>query len=424
MVISNDTAFQPRIAEALRTLRSLHLFQTVFQHGVGLAWARALEAMDRRIPAEAASAYGEWFHRLAASGWEGDGWRAQLAQAVVTHRNPFTLSEAPGVGLAAAAAHDLDRIETLAEPALVAALRQALADAGYSSLRPTDLGTHRPKGFSAQLVAANGWGRYADAMHASARRAGVGISAHWAMTWDGERRQLRPVRHPDIPNPALFVGYDSPRAQVTQNTERFLAGLPCNDVLLYGDRGTGKSSTVRSLLTPFGARGLRLVEVSRHWLRDLPWINERLAEEAQRFIVFVDDLSFEADDETYKAAKAALEGGLTARPSNVRVYATSNRRHLVREQWTDRPDPGDPRANDAVDESLSLADRFGLTVVFTAPDQELFLRIVAGLCQQRGLGVDETELRGPAIRWAKWYNGASARSARQFVDDLEARLRF
>lgn len=421
--MSNETEIPRSIADARRSLRSLHLFQTVFQHGTGRAWAEVLESMAQGVPAEAASAYGEWFRRLAASGWEGNAWRAELAQAVVTNRNPFTLSSNPGAGLRAAAAHDLDRVEALAAPTLLTAVRQTLADAGYPSLDPTDLGTERPSGFSAQLVAAMGWGRYADAVHDSARRAGIGVSAYWAMIWDGERKQLRPVRHPDIPDPALFVGYDTPRAQVTQNTERFVQGLPCNDVLLYGDRGTGKSSTVRSLLAPLGARGLRLVEVSRHWLCDLPRINERLAPEPQRFIIFVDDLSFEADDATYKAAKAALEGGLTARPSNVRVYATSNRRHLVREQWTDRPDPGDPRTNDAVDESLSLADRFGLTVVFTAPDQELFMRIVVGLCQQRGLTVDERELRGPALRWAKWYNGASARSARQFVDDLEARLR-
>jgi predicted AAA+ superfamily ATPase len=241
------------------------------------------------------------------------------------------------------------------------------------------------------------------------------FSRHAAFRWrDG---QLRPIAHPDPVRFADLVGYDDQRAPVIENTERFLRGLPAHDTLLYGDRGTGKSSTVKALLTAFRDRGLRLVEAGRHTFSDFPDIAAAVRGRRQRFILFLDDLSFEESETAFKDLKAVLEGGLEARPDNLLVYATSNRRHLVREGFAERDEL---RGRDTVEEKLSLADRFGLTVIFPSPDQEAYLAIVDGLCRSRGLDVPRGELRERALRWALWGNGRSGRTARQFVDTLVA----
>jgi predicted AAA+ superfamily ATPase len=169
---------------------------------------------------------------------------------------------------------------------------------------------------------------------------------------------------------------------------------------------------------------LRLVEVPKASLADFPAIVAQLRGRPQRFILFVDDLSFEDGETQYKDMKAMLEGGLEARPANVVVYATSNRRHLIRERFTDRtaPNSDDVHARDTVQEKLSFADRFGITITFPTPDQAAYLAIVAELARQRGLRLDPAALRERGIEWAAWHNGRSGRTARQFVDFLEGEL--
>jgi predicted AAA+ superfamily ATPase len=215
-------------------------------------------------------------------------------------------------------------------------------------------------------------------------------------------------------------------------------------VLLYGDRGTGKSSSVKALLHERSQSAqsnnaadsgkadepeslwdaLRMVEVPKGRLADFPILAELLRDRPQRFIVFVDDLSFEEGETQYKEMKAMLEGGLEARPANVVVYATSNRRHLIREQFADRasPDSKEVHAWDTVQEKLSFSDRFGLTITFTAPDQQRYLSIVEGLAARRGLQIEPAALRARAIEWAAWHNGRSGRTAKQLVDYLEGEL--
>ena len=184
-----------------------------------------------------------------------------------------------------------------------------------------------------------------------------------------------------------LVGYERERELVLQNTEQFLAGFAANSVLLYGDRGTGKSSTVKALLNEHAERGLRLVEVSRDDLGDFPWIIQQLRERPERFILFVDDLSFDEGERDYRGLKAVLEGSVEARPNNVVLYATSNRRHLVQERWTDRESTlsAEIHGQDTMQEKLSLSDRFGIRVVFPSPDQRRYLAVVEALASQRGL---------------------------------------
>jgi predicted AAA+ superfamily ATPase len=192
--------------------------------------------------------------------------------------------------------------------------------------------------------------------------------------------------------------------------------------LLYGSRGSGKSSLVKGLLSVYGDRGLRLIEVDRQDLGDLPAIVDRLRHYAQKFVIFVDDLSFETDDADFKALKVVLEGNLTARPANVVVYATSNRRHLVREFFDERPRPqdaGEVHAWDTVQEKLSFSDRFGLTLTFPPADQDTYLTMVTHLAQRAGLAIPPETLAFQAKQWATRHNGRSGRSAQQFITFLQ-----
>ena len=212
-----------------------------------------------------------------------------------------------------------------------------------------------------------------------------------------------------------------------RNTEFLLGGHRALNVLLYGSRGSGKSSLVKALLSEYGGDGLRLVEVAKDELRSLPDLVDRLASAPDRykFIVFVDDLSFEEDDNDFKALKVVLEGSTTERPDNVVVYATTNRRHLVREYFEERPRPKDAdeiHTWDTVQEKLSFSDRFGLTLTFEPANQDKYLDIVNHLASQADLSIDPEQLRFRSLQWATQHNGRSGRSARQFIDYLTAEL--
>ncbi|HHW06148.1 MAG TPA: ATP-binding protein [Clostridia bacterium] len=236
--------------------------------------------------------------------------------------------------------------------------------------------------------------------------------------------RLKPVLEPDPIRLANLIGYENQRQQVVRNTEQFVRGFPANNLLLYGDRGTGKSSTIKALVHEYGPRGLRVVEMAKQDLNRLPELLDMIRYRPHRFIIFIDDLSFEEGEVDYKFLKAVLEGSLEARPGNVLIYATSNRRHLIRERFSDREFTGDGevRAQDTLQEKLSLADRFAMTITFTSPDQEQYLAIVAGLAEQAGLGMEPEQLREAALKWALWHNGFSGRTARQFIDDLRGKL--
>ncbi len=223
---------------------------------------------------------------------------------------------------------------------------------------------------------------------------------------------------------AQLSGYESEHQKLIQNTQQFLAGLPANNVLLYGDRGTGKSSAVKALLNEYGPKGLRLVEMTKAQLPDLPYLLEELKERGLRFIIFIDDLSFLEQDGQYAALKAVLEGGIAVKPDNVLIYATSNRRHLLPEKFQDRQIVGDEdlRTGDTLQEKLSLADRFGMTITFLSPDQKGYLRIVEELAADRQLPISKEALERRALEWEIRQNLRSPRTARQFVDHLTGEL--
>jgi predicted AAA+ superfamily ATPase len=233
---------------------------------------------------------------------------------------------------------------------------------------------------------------------------------------------LDPVRFSDL------ISYGAEREDIIQNTLQFLDGKPANNILLYGDRGTGKSTTVKALVNEYHARGLRMIEVPKRQLGDFPYIIRQLVGRNLKFILFIDDLAFEDNEENYTALKAALEGGLESKPDNVLIYATSNRKHLIKERFSDRSGlssgniDDEVRAADTMQEKLSLSDRFGMTVVFSSPDKRRYLEIAEGLVKKRGLNVDSDYIGREAMKWELRYNGRSPRTARQFVDWLEGHL--
>ena len=214
-----------------------------------------------------------------------------------------------------------------------------------------------------------------------------------------------------------IVGYERQKQALLRNTEAFVNGRTANNVLLAGARGTGKSSCVKALVNQYFQQGLRLVEVAKPDLKYLHEIMDALRDRGKKFLVFLDDLSFEEYEMEYKILKSVLEGGASSKPDNLLFYATSNRRHLVKEVWNDR-DGADIHAQDAVHEKVSLADRFGLTVTFTTPSQEEYLAIVAELARREKLTLDDEQLQAAALQWEMSHSGRSGRVARQLIAHL------
>lgn len=404
----------------------------------------ANENWDAETMVTAVAAAAELSGRL----WtEGYAWPEFLAERIVWSDHPLgQTTERSAAGtlppeLIAAAEHELRLLQELAT-ALPTAFADALTAAGWTAgpiAWPLRSDAGRISEAAAALVRSPDWGAALSQLVSVWTTHGRGkLGRYDAFRWAGRTDGLVPVVQPDPITLADLVGYESQRQAVVANTEQFVNGHPANNLLLYGDRGTGKSSLVKALRSAYGHRGLRLVEMAKEDLGDLPVLLPQLTGRRGRFIVFIDDLSF-GEGEDYRGLKAVLEGSLVARPDNVLVYATTNRRHLVHETRGERiaassdgeaafaarlAQGGAAALNprDVLQEKLSLADRFGQTIAFPAPDQQQYLDIVAHLARQRGLDIPVAELHERALRWAQWHNGRSGRTARQFLDDLTGRL--
>jgi predicted AAA+ superfamily ATPase len=228
---------------------------------------------------------------------------------------------------------------------------------------------------------------------------------------------LEPIVNADTIQINDLKSYEYERTLVLNNTQDFLNGYVANNMLLYGDRGTGKSSTIKAVFNALKDSGLRIVEISKDNLTNFSMLTKLVSQSSLKFIIFIDDLNFSDDDENYSALKAALEGGMAARPKNAVIYATSNRRHLVKEHFSEREDVN---ASDNIQEKLSLADRFGITVTFSSPDQKLYLKIINELASDCDIKMSKELLERGAIQWALTYNGRSPRAAKQYINWLVA----
>ena len=274
------------------------------------------------------------------------------------------------------------------------------------------------------LMCDNNWGNKIDKIKDFHIKNGTGRStAYKAFVWErfdnDNEGHLREIVEPDPINISDLIGYETQKREIIDNTKSFLKGLPANNLLLYGARGTGKSSTVKAVLNEFYMDGLRLIEVDKDQLRDFTKIIRLLKDKKQKFIIFVDDLVFDENEDSYSALKTILEGRVENKPDNIIIYATTNRRHLIVEKFIDGEEIN---SKDTIEEKLSLSDRFGITISFFTPDQKEFLTIVDGLVDSRGLDVDKEYVHREALKWEKWHNGRSPRSATQFVDWLQGYL--
>ena len=250
-------------------------------------------------------------------------------------------------------------------------------------------------------------------------RYGYGVYARHHMFCLNSGGHIVPVRHPDPIRLDGLVGYERERGLVLDNLRALLAGRPAANMLLTGDAGTGKSSTVKAAGNALKDEGLRVFEVHRDQLQCIPALLDELSENPLKFILFIDDLSFQKDDDNYSALKAVLEGSVSARSSNVVICATSNRRHIIKEKFSDR-DGDDVHRNDTMQELLSLSERFGLQVTFQKPNKAEYLHIVHHLADAAGVAMEQSRLEALAEQFALGRGGRSCRAAKQFVEGLVA----
>lgn len=245
---------------------------------------------------------------------------------------------------------------------------------------------------------------------------------HQTLAFRWEHEQLKPVIRPHLFNLNNLVGIDEIKEDVLRNTRQFLAGAPANNVLLWGERGCGKSSLVKGLLREFAADGLRMIELKRWEIMSLPRLFPLLPSRPFTFILFCDDLSFDEGETDFRALKTFLDGDIEERPDNVLIYATSNRRHLMPERFADNSGEQEIHPEEAVGEKLALSDRFGLSLGFMPLDQDEYLAIVRHVAAIRGIAIPPEELELQARQWALFTGRRSGRSACQFADDLAGRL--
>ena len=396
-------------------LAGLSVYRQVLNTPVAGALARLLSEREWE-PCALARAYADVFCACGAAGCL-NGPAGEVEAAVLRDDNPYTRCLAAG--------HTPDSLlETTA-------LRDIKALAALVRLDPSSLGKYLlgadlpdafplwSPGVSGPLFQNTSDDALRSFLHDYHRKKGCGIySVYAGFFWkDG----MIPILHGDPVTLDDLKGYELPRQKVIENTENFLHGFKASNLLLYGDRGTGKSSTVHAVLNRYREEGLRMLELPKDGLRELPRISEELGRLPFKFIIFIDDLSFSEADDSFGALKAVLEGSLAARPDNLLIYATSNRRHLVRESHADRQ--GDEvHALDAMQEQLSLADRFGITVTFINPNRTQFYEILDGLAADRQIKTDPEILHAAAERWALSRGGRSPRVARQFMDYAQSRI--
>lgn len=251
---------------------------------------------------------------------------------------------------------------------------------------------------------------------------GVGkfaLNKAFRMNEEGMEPSILPITNIEPIRLSHIIGYERQKQKLIENTEAFIQGKAANNVLLFGDSGTGKSSSIKAILNEYYDRGLRIIEVYKHQFQMLSKLQEQLKDRNYKFIIYMDDLSFEDTELEYKYLKAIIEGGLGIRPGNVLIYATSNRRHLIREKFSDKKELDDElHNNDTVQEKLSLVARFGVTIYYGSPDKREFLNIVKELADRFDLGIPMEELYAKANIWELQHGGLSGRTASQFITHI------
>ena len=386
-------------------LRALSVLRGLQKHPLVHAYLDAFDALS-----QGAEAFAARYGALCAAQFAcGDASRAVL-DAVHFDVNTLTDTiDAPAPALLDAATHDIEVLNALL--ALDGAALKAAAAGRHNSpalltLPDFPAGASLPFRDGAALASfyrAQGYGFFAQ-------------SSAFAVQDDGT---VAPIVHPDAIRLRELPGYERQKQQILKNTLAFLDGREANNILLYGDKGTGKSSTVKAVVNEYAGRGLKIIEMSPRHITCFPRLFAETLRSPFRFIVFLDDLSFNREDDNFAALKAFIEGGLAGKPSNLVIYATSNRRHLIRETFADR-EGDEVRVRDSLETVTSLSDRFGLEITFSVPDKDEYLYIVDQLAAESGLDLPAEQLHLLAERFALRRNGRSPRTARQFISQQMA----
>ena len=247
----------------------------------------------------------------------------------------------------------------------------------------------------------------------------LGLNKAFRIDHKGNQVELVPISNTELITFDDLIGYERQKQTLRENTEAFVEGRPANNVLLFGDSGTGKSSSIKALINQYYDQGLRMIEIYKHQFQDLSAIIAQIKSRNYRFVIYMDDLSFEEFETEYKYLKAIIEGGLEVRPSNILIYATSNRRHLINETWKDRNDVTHNEGiykSDTMQEKLSLVNRFGCTIYYGQPDQKEFYNIVVELAHKAGIEMSDEELCAEAKKFELNHGGVSGRTAQQFIN--------
>ena len=238
---------------------------------------------------------------------------------------------------------------------------------------------------------------------------------------NNENIKFYPINNMDRVMLDDLIGYEIQKKKLVDNTEAFVSGRKANNVLLFGDSGTGKSTSIKAIVNQYYDRGLRLIEIYKHQFKDLSNVIATIKNRNYKFIIYMDDLSFEEFEIEYKFLKAVIEGGVETKPENILIYATSNRRHLIKETWNDRDDVQTDNGihrSDTIEEKMSLVNRFGVTISYSKPSQKEYFNIVIGLARKAGIKMTDDELRAEANKWELSHGGISGRTAQQFINYL------
>ena len=363
-------------------------------------------------------------------GWQGDLWHCYLTHTLFSSENAFSLAcerkPAASDSLRDLALADMEIYRALFSetPAVFtsAPFRAFLHD----SVTARSSAAQRVCALAAALSSAESAERMLALVTGHYETQGTGLLGMCDTFRLDSDCVLHPVENRRVVRLDDLVGYESQKKLLLENTLAFLRGRQANNVLLYGDAGTGKSTSIQAIACEYADRGLRLIELYKHQFSLIPSLLTQIKGRNYRFILFLDDLSFEEDETEYKHLKAVMEGGAEAAPENVRIYATSNRRHLVRETWNDRNDmehDGDIHRSDTMSEKLSLAGRFGLQIFYPDPSFEEYHTIVRELAKKSDIlkGRSEEELRREAATWQVRRGNRSGRTAQQFINDLICR---
>lgn len=408
-------------------------YQQLFDNMAQLLWGTR-EGEDTPDPFALAN---QLIELAAEYGFEGNLWHCFLALCLANHENAYSISceirGDLGGTLSRLARQDFAVIQQLYQKDI-----QVLDKLTPENHIWSELACYQPsKGssrifnrrirdriieLSVSLAQAGDVESFAGAVAEFYKEFGVGkfgLNKAFRIVDDRHNAVIEPVVNVEHVYLKDIVGYELQKQKLIENTENFIRGKAANNVLLFGDAGTGKSSSIKGILNEYYDQGLRIIEVYKHQFHALSSILEQVQDRNYRFIIYMDDLSFEESELEYKYLKAIIEGGLGRRPNNVLIYATSNRRHLIREKFSDKRELDDElHVNDTVQEKLSLVARFGVTIYYGSPDKKEFQNIVKVLAERHGIRMPLEELYQEANKWELYHGGLSGRTAVQFITHI------